>query len=246
MLKAYSASLYDRATQTTAQTVIKFMLLGGVGSVLLGGCSALQKLPVLPSPPPKYVDHLKRSAKHIGIYSHVEKTNQDANKPHQYQLRVEGNSLVPTLDVERYFQEEAQHTCDALTPIKPLHIIEQQKKITNTWQGSVYEIIGTFKCEELAKESPPPVSPPSSLPLFDFSLIEKKSSTESKTTSKTKKINKKRVNKKRKSKGCNCNPADKTPATPSEPAKSAPSNALPRPLPATPTPPALAPNSRAT
>ncbi|MES2206077.1 MAG: hypothetical protein V4525_04680 [Pseudomonadota bacterium] len=256
---SFKVSLIYCANQIVAQPIFQpfkvSIPLGILGALLLGGCSALPKLPSMPSLPVEYTDHIKRSSKHMGIYSHVEKTNQESPTP-QYKLRVEGNSLVPTLDVERYFMEEAQHTCEDIKPTKPLHIIEQQKKITNTWQGSVYEIVGTFRCEEPPKENTPPAPPPSSLVPYDFSTIEKKISTETKETSTTKKVHKKKRTKKPLSKGCNCNPANKNPETttpipakPNQQNPTQPPSPTPTPtikLPAAPATPTLAPNSRAT
>jgi hypothetical protein len=121
-----------------------------------------------------YMDHIDRTSEHIGISSTVEVKEES---PDRIRLRVEGNSLVPTLDAERVFDETMHRYCETHhevdQPERVPAVFERRTQLTNTWRGSVFEVIGTFHCvAHLADEPHPRVEPtPSTFPLPPLEVL---------------------------------------------------------------------------
>lgn len=179
-----------------------FLPHGILGTLaLLTGCTV----------PPQYVEHLDRASRHMGIKSTVELSNEN---PNTFRLRVEGNSMVPTIDVERTFDEETQKKCQSQTPIKPPHILTKQSQIINTWQGGVYEVNATFRCEEVVQPQPEPATqplPPSTLQPYNFPVAPAPTKEEKRPKKKS------NTHTKKKAKGCNCAIPDKDKKDPKSP-----------------------------
>lgn len=176
-------------------------------------------------------EHYERATRHVGITSKVE---QNADDPNTFHLRVEGNTIIPTIDVERTYDEELKKYCDTQAPGKPPRSLTRQTQIINTWAGGTYEVTGTFRCE-----LPPPPSPiPSTMPLPPSSMppgftlpVDPPPAEKPKPKTPPAKPKTPTSKKKTKKKGCNCTQPDaKKPAIPGA---KPPLTPIPQPRPAT-------------